>query len=121
MLLAQQVTYRVEPAVRVTRLVDGQDGASLVGISATVRELEEKGVEHCQGSLILGNAAYECEEGFMGTVESPRVAAAPLPVRDVPGPEPTPPPPDVPSGRAPAVQPGDDSADLLAEFMLKHL
>jgi hypothetical protein len=174
-LLAEKVAYRVEPAARITRVLDGEDRTGLVGKSVTVAELQAQKAEHFQGTVILGDTAYECEDGFMGTAEPPVVlavpvpsvvrppvpassprASAPLPPPRTPPPTltrtPVPPPPvarlvATPSpARPPAAPPppaaarppaapaaapaaaepkpegtADNSADLLAEFMLKHM
>ena len=108
-LLAEKVSYRLEPAARILRVLDGLDRAGLVGKALTIAELTAQKAEHYRDSVILGDTAYECEEGFMGTAES--VVSAPEPASVAAPPT------------APAVEPeaADNSADLLAEFMLKHL
>jgi hypothetical protein len=163
-LLAEKVAYRVEPAARILRLLDGEDRAGLVGKSVTVAELTAQKAEHFQDSVILGDAAYECEQGFMGTAEPPLVLAPvttagaarppppaspstsrppalvavrapvpPLPATARPTTLPRPAVPPSVVARPPASPPAradvaakpegaaDNSADLLAEFMLKHL
>lgn len=171
-LLAEKVAYRVEPAARILKVIDGVDRAGFVGKSVTVAELEAQKAEHFQGTIILGDTAYECEDGFMGTAEPPVVlavppppvvrpaapaspprASTPLPPPRTPPPVPTrtpvlpppaarlaappsltrppppvsrpaaPPPAPVAPAEAPAKPEGgaDNGADLLAEFMLKHM
>ena len=69
-LLESRVAYRLEPAVRVLKLIDGKDNVQLVGKMVTVAELVAEKGEHYPNSLILGDTAYECEEGFMGTAQA---------------------------------------------------
>jgi hypothetical protein len=60
-------TFRIETAVRVLTLVGGDDTISLVGKVKTQGELAQAGYERFGSSLVAGEAAYECEEGFLGT------------------------------------------------------
>lgn len=99
-ILAEQKSYTLAPAVKVLGLLDGEDSAGLVGQIWAVAEIEAKGGEHYRDSVILGETAYQCEEGFAGT--------------QAPG----------PGDAAPAAQPAGEEqsdADLLTEFLLKHL
>lgn len=76
-LLAEQVAYRLEPAVRVLSLLGGEDAAGLLGRTLTVAELTASGAEHYRDSLILGDTAYQCEEGFLGTTAAGATAVPP--------------------------------------------
>lgn len=98
-ILAEQKSYILAAAVKVTGLLDGHDSAGLVGKTLSVAEVTAKGGEHYRDSVILGETAYQCEEGFVGT----QAASG--------DPSPSPPPA------------GDEQsdADLLTEFLLKHL
>ena len=100
-LLAQKLSYRLEPALRIVKTVDGQDAKGLVGRTATVSELQAQGAEHFGNSLILGDTAYECEEGFLGIIEAPAK----------------------PESVAPSTTGVDTQQDaqILAEFWLKHM
>ena len=103
-LLAEQVSYELAPAVKVVGLLDGADTAGLVGRVCALTELAGMAAEHYRDSLILGDTAYQCEEGFVGTEQAP----APPARRD-----PTP---------APVEQPVEKSdMDLLTDFLLKNL
>jgi hypothetical protein len=107
-LLAEKASYVMAPAVRVLALVAGQDATGLVGQTRTLASLTALGAEAYSGSLLLGETAYQCEEGFVST-EAP--AAAPAP-------------PSAPAAAAPAAPaaPATTSdADLLTDFLLKHL
>jgi len=162
-LLAEKLSYTVEPAVRILSVIDGQDNDGLCGQALTVAEIVAKKGEHYRDSVIFGDTAYQCEEGFIGTAQGkplvvarpvtplPRPAAlvakatvpdrvqvatpvlpppapktaAPKPIAPVPPPAQTPtvvpvPPVSAPVGATGATE-GDNSADLLAAFMLKHM
>ena len=102
-ILAQATSYRVEAAVQVKSLLDGRDTAGLLGKVLSLRELTSAKLEHYQNSLISGETAYECEEGFICVQDPPpRPAAAPAAKPAV-------------DGKKPAVE-----SDL-ADFLLKHL
>ena len=109
-LLAEKVSYTLEPAVRILSLIDGEDKAGLMGKAVTVAELLAKKAEYFRDSVILGDCAYQCEEGFMGTIEKPSVeTGTPPAARDAPA--------------KAADKPADTAsgADMLADFMLKHM
>jgi hypothetical protein len=72
-------TFRIETAVRVVALVGGDDTAKLVGKVKTQGQLAESGYERYGNSLVAGDAAYECEEGFVGTpTDAPSVSGSGL-------------------------------------------
>jgi len=59
-------TFRLESAVRIVKIVGGDDDKSLVGKVKTSAELAGEGAEHYGASVIVADSAYECEEGFVG-------------------------------------------------------
>jgi hypothetical protein len=85
------------PAVRFAQLVDGQDGQRLMGKVKAVEALRLIGGEVSLGTVMLGDAAYQVDEGYLLTVELPARAARPPPKG---------------SGQ---------EADLLAQFILNKL
>ncbi len=92
---AEGVTYTLEPAVHIRSLIDGKDSQGLVGKVLTHAQLQKLGAEHSQGAAILGETAYDCEEGFLGVQKG---------------------------GGGPAQPKGGSSdSDLLADFLLKNL
>jgi hypothetical protein len=111
-ILAQQRSFTLAPAARVTKLIDGQDTHGLIGRVLTKADMEGLKAEHFPGTLILGDTGFECEEGFVGTE---KLAAAAEPALSLP--EHAPPP------AAPAAAAADPQSDmdLLADFLLKHL
>jgi hypothetical protein len=65
-VLAMNHTFRIEGAVRFLKLVGGNDEQKLVGKVKTQVELAAVGAEQYGNSVVLGDSAYECEEGFVG-------------------------------------------------------
>ena len=93
-----------------------EDTVGLVGQELTLERVGELGYEHYQDSLIVGETAYQCEEGFLGTLEGgPAQAAAPAAV-------PAAAPVAAPAAKAESSKDQTESdADLLTDFLLKHL
>jgi len=99
---ADNATFPIVPAVHVKSVVDGQDSQKLVGKVKAVEALRMGGAEISLGAVVLGETAYEVDDGFMVTVQLPdRPSARP------------------PSKPTPAKQGGE--ADLLAQFILNKL
>ncbi len=71
-----QENYPVEPAVRFTSLVTGDDGKKLLKKVKTSRQLGELGAEHMSDSVILGDDAYDVIPGYLTEVPSPAAPAA---------------------------------------------
>lgn len=67
-LAAETRRYRLAEAARVLREVTGSpDANELVGRVKSTQYLEELGAEIMQGSMILGDNAYDVVPGFMAT------------------------------------------------------
>lgn len=130
-LLAHGAVYRMAPAIRVTTVLDGADGAGLLDRVWTVAELEGRGAEVMYDSVLLGDTAYQGEPGFVGVEQQRPAQAAPAGE----GPPPLPParpktespaatiPAVAPPAAAPAAagtKPATDM-DLLTEFLLKNM
>ncbi|RMF17363.1 MAG: pentapeptide repeat-containing protein [Candidatus Dadabacteria bacterium] len=92
--------YKVQSAYRIVDIEAGDGDSGLVGKVVTHQELREQGGELAEQSLILGEAVYRCEAGYLGIPqESTGTTAA-----------------------APAEPPGAaDDMDLLKDFLLKKL
>jgi len=67
-LLAEKKAYTVTPAVRFMSLVAGDDALGLLTKVRTLSKLKDLGAEHLSDSVILGDNAYEVQEGFIGVV-----------------------------------------------------
>ncbi len=67
-LLAEGRRYRLAEAVRVVREVSGGgDAHDLVGRVKARAALEQLGAEIVESSMLLGDAAYDVEPGWLGT------------------------------------------------------
>lgn len=108
-IFEQNTSYKLAPAVRVTQLLSGEDVNGWMGSILSVEQATSAGAEHFQGSLIIGDTAYQCEEGFLGNAKSVTpVAAAAAPEAVEPEP--------AKSGSS-----FGEPEDMLADFLLKHL
>jgi hypothetical protein len=66
-LTLTQQRVRLEPAVRVLRVVSGtQDPYNLVGSVKTPSELVAFGGEQYMSSLLVGEVAYDVQPGYFG-------------------------------------------------------
>ena len=67
-LLAEGRRFTLEEGVRVLREVSGAgDTAQLNGRVKTRASLEAQGAEIVEGSMLLGEAAYDVDPGWLGT------------------------------------------------------
>lgn len=104
-IFAENRSFRLETAIRVLSILDGQDADGWLGKVLTAAELVDAGAEHYRDSVIKGETAYQCEEGFVGR-------------------EPMPTPPELQQPRSTISDEPRSAAnesDLLADFLLKHL
>lgn len=141
-LLTRKRSYRLAPASRISKLIDGKDENGLLGRVLTETDYDALGAEHYPGTLIIGDTGYECEEGFIGTEHAITVQGPPPPAkpgtgairaappaahaRSAPPPAPAPKPPaPLPPAASEAAASNDDPSkadtDLLVDFLLKHL
>ena len=67
-------TFRLRPAVHFQRVVAEEDAQGLVGRVKSEEQLKALGAEVVANSVLVGDAAYECESGFIGEVISSGVA-----------------------------------------------
>ncbi len=135
-LIEEKKAYTLTPAVRFMSVVAGEDVVKLLGKVRPIEKLKELGAEHMQDSVIIGDNAYEVQEGFVAIVlaaepsaaepEAPakKSASAPAPVAAAP--VQTAPAPALPaeSMAEAATRKGDEQAndaDLLTKFLLNNL
>jgi hypothetical protein len=60
--------FHIVPAVRFMKVAGGdEDPAALVGKVKTVEALVKDGGEHYHDSVILGDTAYDVQNGWLGT------------------------------------------------------
>jgi hypothetical protein len=133
-LLKEKKSYTLTPAVRFMKLVAGEDTHSLMGRLRTTEKLAEIKAEHMMDSVIVGDTAYEVQEGFIAIVladsevsteaEQEAPPAPPAPVVAPPPPAPkaaaAPPAPALQMTATPATE-GDQDAELLTKFLLNNL
>lgn len=114
--------FKAEAAVSVQQVLDGRDVQGLINKVVTQTELQKMNAEHYGDSLVVGETAYNCLEGFATTpVIVPSVAR--------PSGAPLPPPKPVglvtpkPADKETATKSSEevDETALLSEFLLKHL
>ena len=126
-LLHENKAFQLTSAVRFLKMEAGEDAAKLLQKVKTTDALKGMGAEHYMDSVILGEVAYQVQQGFLADANALRaIAAAPALEAQQP-----PPPPEaleqpgaMPAApqRPPQQQPsrGTDQ-DLLAQFLLENL
>lgn len=106
-IFAQNRSFRLETAIRITSLLDGEDSSGWLGQVLTAAQIAEAGAEHYRDSVIKGDTAYQCEEGFVGLEgEAPVDVSELQETRTTISDEP---------------RNGASESDMLADFLLKHL
>jgi hypothetical protein len=141
-------SYALDPAVRFLKVLGADaDPNGLLRKVKSAAQLRELGAEAVGNSCILGDVAYEVEQGFLAEVAALQAAAAARPAPGAPaaaparaaaapaGP-PAPPPSAPPAGPLPALTPATGwgkgalpkdleerrkEAEALARFLLENL
>jgi len=137
--------YALEPAVRFLKVLGVErDPHQLLAKVKPVAQLRAMGAEAVENSVVLGDAAYEVEPGFLAEVSAieaavnaplPDASSRPQPASPRPEPRapqapsaaaPAAPPPRVDRGARPAGSPRDleerrKEAEALARFLLDNL
>ena len=72
---AENATFPLEGAVHFTSLASGDDDQKLLSKVKTHAQLAELSGEHMMGSVLLGETAYEVEDGFVVQVPDAAVAS----------------------------------------------
>jgi hypothetical protein len=124
--------FALTSAVRFMKMEAGEDQAGLLHKVKTTDALKQMGAEHYMESVILGEVAYQVQQGFLAdahalrraaVVSQPPPPAAPptqaaRPAAQAPAPAAAQPPP-------PPVHPDDTKRageqDMLAQFLLDNL
>ena len=111
-LLKEKKSFQLTPAVRFIKMEAGDDVKGLLQKVKTVDALKQMGAEHYQESVILGDSAYQVQQGFLADANALRRAAAALQ-----------PPADAkaPAGAQKKQGEKDGEQDLLAQFLLENL
>jgi hypothetical protein len=128
-ILGENKNFALTQAVRFIKMEAGEDEARLLQKVKTTDALKQMGAEHYMESVLLGESAYQVQQGFLADANALRRAAT---VSQPPPPKPlTPPASKAPGGANPA--PGAPAgakatedkqvieSDMLAQFLLDHL
>jgi len=113
-LLAEGKSFQLTTAVRFLKMEAGEDVSKLLQKVKTVDALKQMGADHYMDSVVLGDSAYQVQQGFIAEANALRAAAAAAPVAAAPtaAAKPTP--------AAAAAAEGKEQ-DLLAQFLLENL
>jgi hypothetical protein len=115
-ILGEKKSFALTSAVRFIKMEAGEDAAGLLQKVKTTDALKQMGAEHYMQSVILGDNAYQVQQGFLADANALRRAAAAS--------QPSPSPPD--AGQTQGGQAGKDEKkpeeqDMLARFLLENL
>jgi hypothetical protein len=121
-ILGENKNFALTSAVRFLKMEAGDDTAGLLQKVKTTDALKQMGAEHYMESVILGEVAYQVQQGFLADANALRRAAA---ASQPPAPKAAPPPPAAKPAPA-AAAPGQDEKksgeqDMLAQFLLDNL
>ncbi len=125
-ILGEGKNFSLTSAVRFMKMEAGEDTSGLLQKVKTTDALKQMGAEHYMESVILGEVAYQVQQGFLADANAlRRAAAASAPPAPKAAPAPAPAASAAPAPAAPAAakpeekKPGEQ--DLLAQFMLDNL
>jgi hypothetical protein len=113
-LSREKKSFQLTSAVRFLKMEAGDDSAGLLGKVKTLDALKQMGAEQYMESVLLGEAAYKVQQGFLAEANALRRAVGvKAPAR-----------PQAASGRGAAEKQKSAEAgeqDLLAQFLLENL
>jgi 3-oxoacyl-ACP reductase-like protein len=125
-ILGDHKSFALTSAVRFIKMEAGEDNASLLAKVKTTDALKQMGAEHYMESVILGESAYQVQQGFLADANALRRAAAASQAQAPKAPGSAPAKPA--GGANPASNPqgvqGDekgDEQDMLEQFLLDNL
>lgn len=75
-LLSEKRAFALTSAVRFLKMEAGEDQAGLLHKVKTTEALKALGAEHYRESVLLGEAAYQVQEGFLADAQAVRLAGA---------------------------------------------
>lgn len=75
-ILGENRSFVLASAVRFMKMEEGEDAAGLLHKVKTTDALKAMGAEHYRESVLLGETAYEVQEGFLADAHALRRAAA---------------------------------------------
>jgi hypothetical protein len=127
-ILGEGKNFALTQAVRFIKMEAGDDTAGLLQKVKTTDALKQMGAEHYMESVILGEVAYQVQQGFLADANALRRAAAasqPPPAKAAPPPAPkaassaNPAPAAQAAAKAEEKKSGEQ--DMLAQFLLDNL
>ena len=75
-ILGEHKSFALTSAVRFIKMEAGEDNAGLLAKVKTTDALKQMGAEHYRESVILGENAYQVQQGFLADANALRRAAA---------------------------------------------
>src|SRR6267378_1611023 len=106
-ILGEQKSFALTSAVRFIKMEAGDDNVGLLAKVKTTDALKQMGAEHYMESVILGESAYQVQQGFLADANALRRAAAA---------------PGAPaSGEGTQDEKKGAEQDMLAQFLLDNL
>ncbi|HUJ29384.1 MAG TPA: hypothetical protein VLW85_25365 [Myxococcales bacterium] len=122
-ILGERKSFALTPAVRFLKMEAGDDKVGLLSKVKTTDALKQMGAEHYMESVILGESAYQVQQGFLADANALRRAAAasspPAPAASPAPPTQAPAPPKV-AAPTEKKEP-EQEKDMLAQFLLDNL
>ena len=124
-ILGEGKNFSLTQAVRFMKMEAGDDTVGLLQKVKTTDALKQMGAEHYMESVILGESAYQVQQGFLADANALRRAAA---VSTPPAPKAAPAPVKAPEAAPTAAQAAakaeekkSGEQDMLAQFLLDNL
>src|SRR6267143_2039909 len=74
-LLREKKSFQLTSAVRFVKMEAGEDAKGLLQKVKTLEALKQMGAEHYRESVILGESAYQVQQGFLADANALRRAA----------------------------------------------
>ena len=75
-ILGEHKSFALTSAVRFIKMEAGEDNVGLLAKVKTTDALKQMGAEHYMESVILGESAYQVQQGFLADANALRRAAA---------------------------------------------
>src|SRR4051812_11157714 len=122
-ILGEGKNFSLTQAVRFMKMEAGGDTAGLLQKGKTTDAPKQMGAEHYMESVILGENAYQVQQGFLADANALRRAAA---ASTPPAPKAAAPPPVAakpaePTAASKAEEKKSGEQDMLAQFLLDNL
>jgi hypothetical protein len=123
-ILGEKKSFALTSAVRFIKMEAGEDNAGLLAKVKTTDALKQMGAEHYMESVILGESAYQVQQGFLADANALRRAAAASQAAAKPGQPPPAPGSANPAAGAAQTDKGEkkgEEQDMLEQFLLDNL